>query len=145
LFNHFKIKFFTMSGKFVLYTKKMIKNPLLARKQMQVELIHPDEPNISKAAIKDKLAGVFKTKSECIAIFGLHTKFGGGRSSGFALIYDSLDLRKEFDQKCFLKRDKQWDGKKLKTRKQLKDIKGRVKRVRGTAKAKAANAGKTKK
>ena len=135
---------FTMSGKFVLYTKKMVKNPLLARKQMQIELIHPDEANISKTAIKEKLAGVFKTKSECIAIFGLHSKFGGGRSSGFALIYDSVDLRKQFDQKTLLKRDSLYEGTKTKTRKQLKDIKGRVKKVRGTAKAKAANAGKKK-
>ena len=134
-----------MSAKFVLYTRKMIRNPLLARKQMQVEMIHPDEPNVSKAAIKDKLAGIFKSKSECIAIFGLSTKFGGGRSSGFALIYDSLDLRKQYDLKTNLRRDKQWDTKKLKTRKQLKDIKGRVKRVRGTAKARAADATAKKK
>lgn len=112
---------------------------------MQVELIHPDEPNISKTAIKEKLAGIFKSKSECIAIFGLSTKYGGGRSSGFALIYDSLDLRKQYDSKCLLRRDKQWDGKKTKTRKQLKDIKGRVKRVRGTAKSRAANSGGKKK
>ena len=134
-----------MSGKFVLYTRKMIRNPLLARKQMQVELIHPDEPNISKTAIKEKLAGIFKSKSECIAIYGLSTKFGGGRSSGFALIYDSLDLRKQYDLKSLLRRDKQWDTTKTKTRKQLKDIKGRVKKVRGTAKARAANAGGGKK
>ena len=131
---------------FVLYTRKMIRNPLLARKQMQVEMIHPDEPNVSKAAIKEKLAGIFKSKSENIAIFGLSTKFGGGRSSGFALVYDSLDLRKQYDLKTNLRRDKQWDTKKTKTRKQLKDIKGRVKRVRGTAKARAADAtGKKKK
>ena len=134
-----------MSAKFVLYTRKMIRNPLLARKQMQVEMIHPDEPNVSKEAIKEKLAGIFKTKEECIAIFGLSTKFGGGRSSGFALIYDSLDLRKQYDLKTNLRRDKQWDTKKLKTRKQLKDIKGRVKRVRGTAKARAADATAKKK
>ena len=134
-----------MSAKFVLYTRKMIRNPLLARKQMQVEMIHPDEPNVSKEAIKEKLAGIFKSKSECIAIFGLSTKFGGGRSSGFALIYDSLDLRKQYDLKTNLRRDKQWDTKKLKTRKQLKDIKGRVKRVRGTAKARAADATAKKK
>ena len=134
-----------MSAKFVLYTRKMIRNPLLARKQMQVEMIHPDEPNVSKAAIKEKLAGIFKSKSESIAIFGLSTKFGGGRSSGFALVYDSLDLRKQYDLKTNLRRDKQWDTKKLKTRKQLKDIKGRVKRVRGTAKARAADATAKKK
>jgi small subunit ribosomal protein S24e len=133
-----------MSGKFVLYTRKMMRNPLLGRKQMQVEMIHPDEPNISKEAIKEKLATVFKSKSENIAVFGLHTKYGGGRSSGFALIYDSLDIRKQYDQKCFLKRDK-FLTNKPKTRKQLKDIKGRTKKVRGTAKARAANANPTKK
>lgn len=83
-----------MSQKFVLYSRKLIRNPLLGRRQMQIELIHPDEANISKTAIKDKLASMFKTKSECIAVFGLSSKFGGGRSTGFALIYDNLDARK---------------------------------------------------
>ena len=132
-----------MSQKFVLYSRKMIRNPLLGRKQMQIELIHPDEANISKTAIKEKLATMFKAKAEQITVFGLHSKFGGGRSNGFALIYDSLDARKQYDQKMFLLRDG-LINKRAKTRKQLKDIKGRVKKVRGTAKAKAANAGKKK-
>ena len=130
-------------AKFVLYARKMIRNPLLARKQVQVEMIHPDSANVSKQAIKDKLATLFKAKSEAISVFGLHSAFGGGRSTGFALIYDSLDARKKYDQKKLLKRD----GhvlKKTRTRKQLKEIKGRTKKVRGTAKAKAANAGKKK-
>ena len=134
-----------MSSKFVLYTKKVISNPLLARKQMAVEMIHPDEPNVSKAAIKEKLATIFKTKTEAIAIFGLSTKYGGGRSSGFALVYDSVDLRKQYDLKTNLRRDNLWDTKKLKTRKQLKDIKGRMNKLRGVAKAAAQNAGKAKK
>ena len=133
-----------MSGKFVLYTRKMIRNPLLGRKQMQIEIVHPDEANVSKTAIREKLAAIFKTKAEAISIFGLHSKFGGGRSSGFALVYDSLDVRKQYDQKMLLNRDG-LISKRPKTRKQLKDIKGRVNKVRGTAKAAAANAGKKKK
>ena len=133
-----------MSQKFVLYSRKMIRNPLLGRKQLNIEMIHPDEANISKTAIKEKLATMFKAKTEQIAVFGLHSKFGGGRSGGFALIYDSLDARKQYDQKMFLLRDGHLT-KRTKTRKQLKDIKGRVKKVRGTAKAKAANAGGKKK
>jgi small subunit ribosomal protein S24e len=62
------------------------------------------------------------------------------------LIYDSVDSRKKYDQKRLLKRDKLWDKAKGPTRKQLKEIKGRVKKVRGTAKAKAAaSSGKKKK
>ena len=100
--------------------------------------------NVSRAAIKSKLAHMFKTKEENLTVFGLKTKFGGGRSSGFALIYDNADAKKKYDMVVHLKRDKLM-GKPAKNRKQKKEIKGRVKKVKGTAKAKAALAGKKKK
>merc|ERR1719389_1207237 len=34
-----------------------------------------------------------KSKPECITVMGLKTKYGGGRSTGMALIYDSADMR----------------------------------------------------
>ena len=107
-------------------------------------MIHPDMANVSKAAIKTKLALMFKTKEECMTIFGLKTKFGGGRSSGFALVYDNQDAKKKYDMNVYLKRDGHM-SKPPKTRKQKKEIKGRVRRVRGIAKAKAAMAGGKKK
>jgi small subunit ribosomal protein S24e len=67
-------------------------------------MIHPDMANVSKAAIKTKLSTMLKAKDEAIAIFGLKTKFGGGRSTGFALVYDNVDLRKKYDTKKMLKR-----------------------------------------
>jgi len=130
--------------KFILYCRKFLKNPLMSRKQCVIELIHPEMANVSKDQIKAKLATMFKAKEEAISIFGLKTKFGGGRSSGFALIYDNFDAKKKFDGKCLLKRDKLLP-KPLRTRKQKKEIKGRVKKVRGIAKAKAAAAGGAKK
>ena len=133
-----------MSEKFILYARKTLKNPLLGRKQLQVEMIHPDSANISKAGIKAKLASMFKTKEEAITVFGCHGKFGGGRSTGFAFIYDNLDAKKKYDSRKNLLREKLIQ-KGSKTRKQKKEIKGRVKKVRGTAKAKAASAGKGKK
>ena len=60
--------------------------------------------NVSKAQIKAKLAQMYKTKEENISIYGLKTKFGGGRSSGFAYVYDSVDSRKKYDSKCGLRR-----------------------------------------
>merc|ERR1712159_642093 len=92
-------------GKFICYARKIINNPLLQRKQVMMELIHPDQGNVSKTVLKDKIAGMFKAKPEAIAIFGLKSKFGGGRSSGFALIYDNLDARKKCDSKNNLRRD----------------------------------------
>jgi small subunit ribosomal protein S24e len=47
---------------------------------------------------------LLKTKEEVISVFGLKTVFGGGRTSGFVLIYDSLDARKKYDGKKMLKR-----------------------------------------
>ena len=127
----------TDKSKFVLYARKMINNPLLARKQLAVELIHPESGSVSKTNIKDKLSAMFKTKPECISIFGLHTKFGGGRSTGFALIYDSPEARKKYDQKKLLLRDKviNKDGKTK--RGALKEIKRKTKRARGKEKTKA--------
>jgi len=76
-------------SKFFLYIKKFLRNPLLARKQMAIQLIHHDMPNVTKSAVKEKLATMLKVKPESVSVFGLKTKFGGGRSSGFALVYDS--------------------------------------------------------
>ena len=47
---------------------------------------------------------MFKAKEDDIVIYGLKTKFGGGRSSGFALIYDNLDMKKKYLGKALLKR-----------------------------------------
>ena len=67
-------------------------------------MIHPEMANVPKAQIKTKLAQILKSKEEQIAIFGLKTKFGGGRTTGFATIYDSVDLRKKYDSKKMLRR-----------------------------------------
>ena len=69
-----------------------------------IELIHPEMSSVSKKDIKAKLSQTMKTKDENISIFGLKTKFGGGRSTGFALIYDTLDARKKYDTKKMLRR-----------------------------------------
>jgi small subunit ribosomal protein S24e len=67
-------------------------------------MIHPEMANVPKSQIKAKLASIFKSKDENISIFGLKTKFGGGRTTGFALIYDSSDVRKKYDSKKNLRR-----------------------------------------
>ena len=43
-----------------------------------------------------------KAKEDAIQIVGLKTKFGGGRSSGMALIYDNADMKKKYDCKARL-------------------------------------------
>ena len=71
-----------------------------------VELIHPEMAGVKKATIKTELAKKFKCQGneDRIAVFGLKSKFGGGRSSCFATIFDDLDARKKYDTKDNLRR-----------------------------------------
>lgn len=69
-----------------------------------VDVLHPGRPNVSKAEIREKLAKVYKTTADVIFCFGFKTAFGGGRSTGFALIYDTLDFAKKFEPKYRLTR-----------------------------------------
>merc|ERR1712107_562399 len=78
-------------GEWTIRTKKFITNPLLGRKQMIVEVIHPNMAAVKKDDIRVKLAQQYKASQERIIVFGMKHNFGGGRSSGFALIYDSLE------------------------------------------------------
>ena len=69
-----------------------------------VDVLHPGRPSVSKAEIREKLAKVYKTTADVIFCFGFKTAYGGGRSTGFALIYDSLDFAKKFEPKYRLSR-----------------------------------------
>lgn len=74
-------------------------------------------------------------------VFGFRTNFGGGKSTGFALLYDTLDYAKKFEPKHRLARHGLYE-KKQQTRKQRKERKNRMKKVRGTKKSKVGAAAK---
>lgn len=77
-----------------LRTRKFITNRLLHRKQMVLDVIHPQRPNVSRAELQEKLGELYKTPKEQCFVFGMRTHYGGGCSTGFALIYDSPDAVK---------------------------------------------------
>jgi hypothetical protein len=53
-----------------------------------------------KAELKEKLAKVYEVRDpQTIFVFGFRTQFGGGKSTGFGLIYDSLDSAKKYEPK----------------------------------------------
>jgi len=126
-------------GDFTIRTRKFKQNPLLGRKQFVLDIIHPGMANVSKKDLGTKLASMYKVHdTQCIQLFGFKTAFGGGRSTGFGLIYESLDKMKKFEPKYRLKRagcgqDKAGAGRRAK-----KDTKNRRKKVRGKEKTKAA-------
>lgn len=116
-------------------------NRLLARKQMVVDVLHPGQASVKKVDIREKLAKMFKCTPDVVFCFGFKTNFGGGKSTGFALIYDTLELAKKFEPNYRLARHGLYE-KKTQTRKQRKERKNRMKKVRGTKKSKVGAAAK---
>lgn len=125
----------------VIRTRKFMTNRLLCRKQMVCDVLHPGLSSVSKKDIREKLAGMYKVTSDVVFVFGFKTNFGGGKSTGFALIYDTLDFAKKFEPKHRLQRHGLYLRQKQ-TRKQRKERRNRMKKVRGTKKAKVGQAGK---
>ncbi|BHF78727.1 ribosomal 40S subunit protein S24B [Sparganum proliferum] len=91
----------------LIRTRKFMSNRLLSRKQMILDVFHPGRSVLSKKEIRDRLAKKYKTTPDVVFPFGFRTKFGGGKSSGFVNVYDSLDHAKKFEPKYRLIREKQ--------------------------------------
>lgn len=104
---------------------------------MVVDILHPGRANVSKSELSEKLAKMYNVDKENIFTFGFRTAFGGGKSTGFALIYDSVDAAKKFEPKYRLVRQGLAEAPKT-GRKQAKERKNRLKKVRGTKKSKQA-------
>ncbi|KAI9998566.1 hypothetical protein PInf_003115 [Phytophthora infestans] len=107
---------------------------------------HPGRPNVPKAELQEKISKMYKVKdANTVFLYGFRTQFGGGKSSGFGLVYDTVNDAKRFEPKYRLIR--QGLVEKVETsRKQIKEAKNRGKKVRGVgrriARHKAAKANK---
>lgn len=109
-----------------------------------VDIIHPGRANVPKKELQEVVGGMYKTDSKLVVLFGFRTKFGGGKSTGFCLIYDTAEAMKKFEPKYRLVRMGELE-KKDKSRKAIKEAKNKAKKIRGTgasiAKHKAKRAG----
>ena len=62
--------------KYTVKFRKFLKNPLLNRRQMILDVFHPDDANVSKADLREHLAKLFKVSDgKCIILFGFKTAF----------------------------------------------------------------------
>lgn len=64
-----------------------------------MEVLHPGRANVSRTELSEKLATLYKADKNRVITFGLRTHFGGGRSTGFALIYDDEAAQKKMEPK----------------------------------------------
>ncbi|ELW47598.1 40S ribosomal protein S24 [Tupaia chinensis] len=122
-----------MNDTVTVRTRKFMTNRRLQRKQM-VDVLHPGKATVPKTEIREKLAKMYQTTPDVIFVFGFRTHFGGGKTTGFGMIYDSLDYAKKNEPTHRLARHGRYEKKKT-SRKQRKERKNRMKKVRGTAKA----------
>nr|CAD2204661.1 unnamed protein product [Meloidogyne enterolobii] len=140
-----------VEGVITIKARKVLTNPLLYRRQMVccLKMYFQFIQNFSlltfftqiarrcqKSELRERIAKIFKTTSDVVIPYGFRCHFGGGRSTGFANVYDSVDYAKRFEPKFRLLR--QGIGKKVEKggRKQRKERKNRQKKVRGTKKTK---------
>jgi len=130
------------SAPVTIRTRKFITNRLLARRQFVVDVLHPSRAPISRTELSEKLAGIYKADKARIVPFGFKTHFGGGRSTGFALIYDSEEVQRKFEPKYRLVRAGLTPKVEKSSRKLRKERKNRAKKLRGTKKLKASEAPK---
>uniref|UniRef100_H2ZD75 Small ribosomal subunit protein eS24 n=1 Tax=Ciona savignyi TaxID=51511 RepID=H2ZD75_CIOSA len=128
-----------MSASVTIRTRKFMTNRLLQRKQMIVDVLHPGKATVSKVAIREQLAKMYKTTPDVVIAYGFKTQFGGGKTTGFSLIYDNLDYCKKHEPLYRLVRHKLSEPKTKPSRKQRKERKNRQKKLRGTAKAKVGS------
>merc|ERR1712008_231547 len=118
-------------GAVVVKTRKFKRNPLLSRRQMIVDIIHPGRANVPKSELQEVVAGMFTADPKLTILFGFRTKFGGGKSTGFCVMYESEEALRKYEPKYRLVRQG-FETKVERSRKAMKEAKNKGKKIRGT-------------
>lgn len=98
---------------------------------MIVDIIHPGRSTVPKSELQEVLGAMHKADPKLTTTFGFRTKFGGGKSTGFCLIYDNEESMMKFEPKHRLVRMGLFE-KVEKSRKAIKEAKNKGLKVRGT-------------
>lgn len=112
----------------------------MARKQFVIDVLHPNRANVSKDELREKLAEVYKAEKDSVSVFGFRTQYGGGKSTGFGLVYNSVADAKKFEPAYRLVRYGLAEKVEKASRQQRKQKKNRGKKVFGTGKSIAKKA-----
>ena len=71
-----------------------------------MEVIHPGRANLSRTQLQEELSKRHKVSdNQCIFLKGFRTQYGGGKTIGFAAIYDNIDAAKKYEPKFMLIRN----------------------------------------
>lgn len=65
-----------------------------------MDVTHQGRDNASRKELQQIIATTYKVNDpNTVFVFGFKTQFGGGKSTGFGLIYDNLAAAKKFEPK----------------------------------------------
>ena len=135
-----------MTKSLIVRPKKLMRNKLLRRRQFILDTYHAETAAPSNKEIADEIAKRYRVAQDCVVVFGTKTKFGGGKSTSFALVYDNKDALLAFEPTHRLRRAglalARDPSKKRRTKKERKN---KLKKFRGKAKQAAAKVGGKKK
>merc|ERR1712142_712685 len=67
----FPCRYKMSEGTVTVRTRKYMTNRLLARRQMVVDILHPNRASVPKTEIREKLAKMYKCTADRIFAFGL--------------------------------------------------------------------------
>lgn len=84
--------------------------------------------------MRDKIAQIYKAEKDAVSVFGFRTQFGGGKSTGFGLVYNSVADAKRFEPTYRLVRYGLAEKVEKASRQQRKQKKNRDKKIFGTGK-----------
>lgn len=114
----------------------------MARRQFVIDVLHPNRANVSKDELREKLAATYKADKDAVSVFGFRTQYGGGKSTGYGLIYQSAADALRFEPNYRSVRYGLATKVEKASRQQRKQKKNREKKIFGTAKKAAKKAAK---
>ena len=135
-----------MTKSFVIRVRKIETNKLLERKQFILDVVSSDNVPITKKDVAAEVAKKWNVSQENVVIYGLQTKFGGGRTSGFGFVYNNKDSLSKFEPKLRKLRSGLIAKKAgIQSRRLKKETKNKLKKFRGKLKYASAKNYKKKK
>lgn len=99
-------------------------------------MYHPKAATVTRSEVVSILSTKFKADEKTIFVFGFKTQFGGGKTTGFACIYDSLEDAFDVEPSYRLRRSNPALAKKTTSRKSVREAKNKRKKLFATAKDK---------